>query len=229
MAIPVQDVLLVDWSTNADARLTASPVTYGTTAGVAAQYHTLHDLYVQAYNTVVAARASGTRSASLTELKNQGRTNLLNFARPLYKQVQANASVSASAKIELGVVVPAHPAVRPVPAFAPGLSIVSVDGRRVRVRIFDPAHPTHKRMAAGVDGATVMSFVGAQAPQDIGGYKYEGGTSRAVVDVLFPESAAPGTQVWLTAFYFNERKQNGPACAPVGAVINYGGTLPAVA
>ena len=44
-----------------------------------------------------------------------------------------------------------------------------------------------------------------------------------------PADTAAGAKVWLTAFYFNERKQNGPACAPVGAVINYGGTLPAVA
>ena len=40
---------------------------------------------------------------------------------------------------------------------------------------------------------------------------------------------APGTQVWLTAFFFNERKQNGPACAGVGAIINYGGSMPMAA
>ncbi|MEA2708233.1 MAG: hypothetical protein QOF78_834, partial [Phycisphaerales bacterium] len=60
-------------------------------------------------------------------------------------------------------------------------------------------------------------------------YKYEGSTSRTTVEILFPESVAPGTQVWLTAFFFNERKQNGPACAAVGTLINYGGTMPMAA
>jgi hypothetical protein len=149
---------------------------------------------------------------------------------PLQANVHPPAAVTAAAKIELGVVVPnPEPSPRPVPSFAPLLTVVSVDGRLVKIRLADPAHPTHKRMPAGVDGATVMSFVGAEAPSDPFDYKYEGSTSKTTVDILFPESVAPGTQVWLTAFFFNERKQNGPACAGVGAIINYGGTMPMAA
>ena len=62
MAIPTKDTLLVDWSTNANTRLTAAPATYGTTAAIATQYDALHDAFVLAYNNMVAARASGTRS-----------------------------------------------------------------------------------------------------------------------------------------------------------------------
>src|SRR5687767_12874477 len=43
MSIPTLDVPLVDWSTNANTRLTAAPATYGTTAAVATQYDGLHD------------------------------------------------------------------------------------------------------------------------------------------------------------------------------------------
>ena len=230
MAIPTKDVSLVDWSTNANTRLTASPATYGTTAAIATQYDTLHDAFVLAYNNLIAARAAGTRSESLTELKDNAKFALLAFARPLYKQIQANTSVTAAAKIELGVVVPnVEPTPQPVPDFAPQLTIVSVVGRLVTIRLSDPAHPTRKRMPAGCDGATVMSFVGEEAPEDPRAYKYEGSTSKTTVDVLFPESVAAGTQVWLTAFFFNERKQNGPACTAVGTLINYGGTMPMAA
>jgi hypothetical protein len=229
MAIPTKDSSLVDWSTNAKTRLTASPATYGTTAPVAAQYATLHDAYVLAYDNLVTARAAGTRSESLTSLRNAAKFALLAFARPLYKQIQANTAVTAAAKIELGVVVPdVLPSPVPPPAMAPALSVVRVDGRVVRIRLADLAHPTRRRMPAGVNGATVMSFVGPTPPADPFACKYEGSTSRTSVDVLFPESIAPGTQVWLTAFFFNARKQNGPACAPVGAVINYGSTMPMV-
>ena len=230
MAIPTKDSALVDWSTNANTRLTAAPATYGTTAAVATQYDTLHDAFVAAYNNLVAARAAGTRSESLTALKDGAKFALLNFARPLYKQIQSNTSVTAAAKIELGVVVPdVEPTPSPVPGFAPGLSVVSVNGRLVRIRLFDPANPTRRRIPGGVNGAIVMSHIGPTAPTDPGAYKMEGPTARTTIDVLFPESAVPGTLVWLTAVWFNERKQMGPACAAVGTNINYGGSMPMAA
>jgi hypothetical protein len=166
----------------------------------------------------------------LVSIKDTAKLALLNFARPLYKQIQANTAVTDAAKIELGVVVPdVEPSPQPVPNFAPGLTIVSVNGRLVKIRLSDPANPTRRRMPAGVNGAIVMSFVGATAPTDPSAYKYEGSTSKMTVDILFPESVAPGTQVWPTAFFFNERKQNGPACAAVGTNINYGGSMPMAA
>src|SRR5687768_14891657 len=132
VAIPHTDSALVDWSTNANTRLTAAPATYGTTAAVATQYDTLHDAFVLAYNNVVAARESGTRSSSLVAIKDSAKLALLNFARPLYKTIQANTSVTASAKIELGVVVPdVQPTPLPPPADAPGIDILSTAGNTV--------------------------------------------------------------------------------------------------
>src|SRR5688572_11839028 len=149
MAIPIKDVLLVDWSTNADTRLTAAPATYGTTAAVATQYTAVHDPFVTAYNNLVAARASGTRSESLTALKNAAKTTLLQFARPLYKQIQANTAVTAGAKIELGIVVPdPEPSPQPVPGTAPLVRVDSVDGRTVRVSLRDVNNPDRRRIPA---------------------------------------------------------------------------------
>jgi hypothetical protein len=210
--------------------LTASPTTYGTTAAVATQYAAVHDAFITANDNNVAARAAGTRSSALASIKDDAKSALLAFARPLYKTIQADTAVTDAAKIELGIVVPdVLPSPQPVPNFAPGLTIVGVDGRLVRIRLFDPANPTRRRIPAGINGATVMSFIGAAPPADPGAYKYEGSTSRAIVDILFPESAVPGTQVWLMAFFFNERKQNGPACTAVGTNINYGGSMPMAA
>jgi hypothetical protein len=36
------------------------------------------------------------------------------------------------------------------------------------------------------------------------------------VELAFLSGNPPGTRVWLTAFWFNGRKQSGPMCAPVG-------------
>ena len=182
MAIPRKDSALLDWSTNANTRLTASPVTYGTTAAVATQYDGFHDSFLTAYSNVVAARESGTRSSSLCAIRDAAKLALLDFARPLYKQIQANTAVTDAAKIELGIVViDNEPSPQPVPGFAPGLAVVSVDGRLAKIRLFDPANPTRRKIPDGVNGAIVMSHIGPTAPADPGAYKLEGPTSRTSV------------------------------------------------
>ena len=228
MAIPTKDVLLVDWSSNTNSRLTSAPATYGTTAAIATQYDTLHDAFILAYNNMVAARASGTRSQSLTNLKNEAKRDLLNFARPLYKTIQANTAVAASAKIELGIVVPdVEPTPLPPPADAPGIDIVSAIGNTVRLRLHDAANPTRKGKPLGVDGASVFSFVGAAAPSDPAAWKFEGNTTLTKFTVTFPGSVPPGSKVWFTAFWFNPRAQSGPAATPVGTNIPGGGAMAA--
>jgi hypothetical protein len=231
MAIPTNtDAALVDWSTNADTRLNASPVTYGTTAAIATQYSAVHDPYVAAVAAVVAAREAGTRSSSLIATRNQARTALLNFARPLYKQIQANTAVTNAAKIELGVKVPdVQPTPGPIPNRAPIVRVDSVDGRVFNLSLRDPNDPDRKRMPIDVNGAIVMSYIGATAPTDPSAYTMQGPTSRTSVTVILPDGTSPGTQVWFTAVFFNERKQMGPACAAVGAQVNFGGSMPMAA
>ena len=228
MAIPTRDVALVDWSTNANSRLTSAPATYGTTAAIATQYDVLHDAFVLAYTNVVAARAAGTRSESLTAIKSSAKLALLNFARPLYKQIQANTAVTAAAKIELGVVVPnPEPTPIPPPAFAPGIDVVSASGNTARLRLHDSADPTRRGRPAGVDGAAVFSFVGAAAPTEEADWTFEGNATRTTVDIVFGPATAPGAKVWFTAFWFNPRAQRGPAAAPVGTNIPGGAAMAA--
>jgi hypothetical protein len=88
--------------------------------------------------------------------------------------------------------------------------------------------PDRAAMPAGITGAIVMSHVGPTAPGDLSVFKLEGATCTEA-QVLFPETLAPGTQVWLTAAWMNYRKEMGPACTPVGTQINYGGSLPMAA
>ena len=71
-------------------------------------------------------------------------------------------------------------------------------------------------------GATVLSYVGAEPPDALGSWKFEGNTGRTTGEVVFPDTVAPGAKVWLTAFWFNARKQSGPACAPVGTNVQFG-------
>lgn len=226
MAVPTIDSLLLNWSTNFNTRATASPTTFGLTAAQMTAYTPVHDAFVTAYN---AASAPGARSKSLTTAKEQAKVNLLAAARPLYGLVQANPAVSAANKDLIGVTVRAVPAPIPPPADAPALDVVSVTGRTVRIRLHDSTTASRRGKPPYVAGATVMSFVGAAPPADPGAWKFEGNTTRTSVDVLFPDSVAPGAQVWLCAMWYNERAQSGPSCAPVAANLQFGSAAAAAA
>jgi hypothetical protein len=221
--IPFRAEDLVDWSTNANTRLNAAPATYGTTAAVAAQYTAVHDPFITAQDNLAAARAAGNRSASLTALRNAARETLLDFARPLYKQIQANTAVTDAAKIELGVVVPdVQPTPTPPPPFAPGLDVVSVTGRTVRIRLHDSQQPSRRGRPPGVSGAAVVSCVSAEIPTVASDWRWQGNTGTLVADVTFPDTVPAGAQVWIAATWFNDRKEPGPACTPVSTFLQGG-------
>ena len=46
-------------------------------------------------------------------------------------------------------------------------------------------------------------------------WTFEGVASKTMIDITFPAGTAAGAKVWFTAFWFNSRKQNGPAASPV--------------
>jgi hypothetical protein len=47
------------------------------------------------------------------------------------------------------------------------------------------------------------------------------------ISVVFPASVAPGSKVWLTAFFFNPRALSGPAATPVSTYLPGGAAMAA--
>jgi hypothetical protein len=47
--------------------------------------------------------------------------------------------------------------------------------------------------------------------------------TKVVADVLFPDTVAGGSLVWITAIWANSRAQSGPAADPVSTNIAGGG------
>ena len=223
--LPDREAELVTWSTNFDTRITATPTTFGLTAAQATAYSTLHDAFVAAYN---AATNDGTNSRSAIITKNTAKAALIANARMLAGIVQKFPGTTNTMRSDLGLTVKdAEPSPIPPPAVAPAVVIESGSGNTVRIRLVDPAAPTRRGKPAGVDGIAVFSFVGASAPAEEADWKFEGNTTRTVVDILFPAATAAGAKVWFTAFYFNARKQSGPAATPVGTNIAGGAAMAA--
>ena len=211
--LPRTDNGLLSWSLNFSTKITATPTTFGLTAAQATAYATVHANYAAA----LAASDPTLRNRSSTAAKNMARAALKLAAEQSVSLVNGTPSVTNAMKISLGINVRAVPTPIPAPSAAPGLDVVSVSAWTVKIKLHDATSSAKRGKPAGTSGASVFSFVGAAAPADLGSWQFEGNTGRTSVDVVFANTNPPGAKVWLTAFWFNGRKQSGPSSTPVGA------------
>jgi hypothetical protein len=223
VTFPATDNGLLAWSLNFSTRISAAPVPLGLTAAQATSYATLHTNF----STAMANIDPGEKSRSLVAAKNAARLALKTSARLLASIIQGQASVTDQQKIDLGLTVRNAPTPIPPPNKAPGITIVATTGNTVRIRLFDPTDAAVRGKPAGVDGASIFSFTGPSAPTTESAWNFEGVTSKTRLDITFPDTIAPGSQVWFTAFWFNGRKQDGPAATPVSTNIPGGAAMAA--
>ncbi len=188
--LPDRDSALLAWSLNFKSLITATPTAYGLTAEQASVYDALHE----AYATALAAADPSIRNKPATATKNVRRAMLKTQARLLAGLIEHTVSVSDAQKLELGLTVRKPPTPVPAPSASPNIDIVSVNGRSVKVRLHGD-EPGRRGRPAGVQGASVFSYVGEQPTDDISAWKFEGSTTRTRFDVEFPATVQPGTKV----------------------------------
>lgn len=223
--IPTADTDLLAWANPFSAKLTATPTAYGVTAGNAS---TLAGLLTTFSTALAAATNPQTRGGSTIAAKDTARVNLVANIRQLARQIQGTITVTNQQRYDLGLTVrDTTPTPVPPPAFSPTIMIESTIGNTVRIRLVDSENPTRRGKPAGVRGASVFSFVGDEAPTTEAAWKFEGNTTRTIVDVTFPPATAPGSKVWFTAFWFNPRSQSGPPATAVGVNIPGGAAMAA--
>lgn len=214
---PYTDDGLLAWSLNFSTKINLDPPALGLTSVQSAAYQTLHELFGAKLKLV----APGVRNQVAVAEKNEVRDDLKDRARALARIIDG-ANVSNPTKIDLGMTVRSMPTRIPVPAFSPTVEITSVVGHTVSVRIHGP-NPTRRGLSDGCDGIAVFSFAGEICPTDPSKFSFEANTTKMQFDIQFPESVVPGTTVWITAMFFNERKQSGVAANPISTKINFGG------
>lgn len=218
--IPAREADLVTWSINFDTKITATPTDYGLTALQATAYAAVHDAFIAAYN---MANDPTTRSPVNITAKNTAKAALIDEARELARIVQATPGVTPAQKEGLGLNPRTNgPSPVPVPEEAPTLDVVVREGTMVRIKLHDGSG-SRRGKPAGVAGASVFSFVGATPPVEVSDWKFEGNTTRTVVELNFAAELPPGTIVWMTAFWYNPRGMSGPGCTPVSAILAGGG------
>ena len=196
---------------------------YGLTNSQATAFGSLNTALQSAYSDAV-------NPSTRTPVSIEAKTLALNAMRAnailLAKIIYATATVNDSQLVALGLLPRSSRSPVPAPSVAPDIDVVSVGGNTVRIRLHQ-AGSTRRGKPVGVDGASVFSFVGSTPPDEMSEWKFEGVTAKTVVNIVFGPATVPGAKVWFTAFWFNERKQSGPAATPVGTNIPGGGAMAA--
>lgn len=218
---PRREADIVKFSSNFSSRIVRDPQRFGLTQGQGAAYAERQAAFATAYRAAKSRRAKSDTSATVT--KEFARIILEAETRKLVNLIRANKSVCVDDKLKLGIrrlTGPKHRIKRP--DVAPGLEILSVDGRTMKVRLIDLEDAVIGAKPRGVAGAVIMSYVGAEPPADPAAWRFERNTTKARFEFTFRGEIPPGETVWLTAYWYNPRRETGPACDAVCTNIRTG-------
>ena len=211
MSVPyfrMSDANLLIWSNSFSQHLTTTPAVFHVSPEMAASYAGLNT----AFDTALSVwRDQSTKTPVASANKKAARENLLAMAKYLVNSINSNPLTTQAQRDELGIKARKTPSPIPAPSQSPIIDVISVSGRVVKIGL----HTEGKRgRPVGVQGASVFTFVGADAPVDTAAWKFEGLITKTKFDISFEQSTAANT-VWVTANWYNERGQTGVACAPV--------------
>jgi hypothetical protein len=218
------DALLGTGASNAVTIITPALATYGVPSGFMTSYTAL----TTDYNTKLAlATAPATRTSVAVEEKNVARDLLRKASAMLAKYCTATSTCTNAMLLALQMNERVIPTPRPVWPTPPTIDVLSVVNRLVTVRVHDPASES-RGLPFGCVSANMYSYVGPTPPADPREYFFEGATTRAKTQILFPDSVASGATVWLSACWVSARGQRSMGSTPISFTLQ-GGALPAAA
>lgn len=140
--IPPREADFVNWITNFNTLIQASPSTYGISTSDASTLASLTSTYLAAY---AVATTPSTRTPDAVAAKNAARVNVTAFARLLSSQIQLNQGVSQDQKTALGLTDrKALPTPIPAPTTSPLLSFVASTPLQQTLRAADQNTPAKR-------------------------------------------------------------------------------------
>jgi len=215
--LPREEAKLVTWTGEFLTTLQARPANYfNVDAARIAEYVTTRNRFVAAYN---VANNANTRTRPSIEAKNEAKRTLIRATRSVVDGIQAWAQTTNEMRLELKISERGKkPVATPIPAQA-FVKVEKVNGRDVTLSIQQSR--TTRSKPRGVDGANIMVAYGEELPESTIGWTFAQTTGRTKTTITLDAVAGPCT-VWISAFWFNGRKQTGPASTPVS--VNLGAT-----
>lgn len=204
---------------NLNAQLKADAAGFGASAEESAALDDATGAFVAAY---ALAETPETRTRVNIEARDDARKALTAVIRPLVKRLQGWSGMTNAKRALLQITIADNePTPVPVPETSPVIQIESVVGNRVTLRLRD-ADGSRRGRPPFVTGATVFSYVGEAAPGDISAWTFEGNIKDTFTVIDIPSAVAPGSKVFFTSFWRNNRDESGPATPPVSTNVQGG-------
>lgn len=218
--LPRKDADLLAWSQNFGAQIATTPEAYGLTLAQEGEFASEQAAYASAY---AAANNATTRTTATIQVKNSAKAALIAKIRELVDICQAWPEMTDDKRALLQITIRDNtPTPVPVPETSPVINVLSVSGYNITIKLQD-ADSSRRARPEYVVGATVFTYVGEAPPADLSDWKFEGNVRKTVVELEMPSSVGPGSKVWITAFWRNNRDESGPATTPIFTWTNNGG------
>ena len=216
--LPTTESGLRSWGKNFRDRTQAlaDPTTVGLTALEIDAYDDAYEAYATALD---IANEPTTRGGSTIQAKNIAKAELIRLSRLFAMAMTKHPGVTDQQRYDFGLTVTdKEPTPVPVPDTAPVMTLVSTVGRTITMRLRDADNPDRRARPTGVNGATVMMYVGETPAEDPVDWSFLANTTKTDFDVTIPLSIPADSKVWLSTFWFNTKSESGPV-APAQATI----------
>lgn len=207
---------LRDWAVSYCGHLVSAPLSYGSTAPVAAALQALTDSFgdLIAECTDPATRTPGKLSAKLT-----AKRALVSAIRSSVRTVQGYPPLTLEQRRDLGINLRDNTGT-PVnaPTVKPEMSIVKSDGRRFDMAVKQIGIDSKAKLPRTA-GAVVFTWVGPTPNEDISKWEYQGLVSRGNFTVELPLSVPVGSNVWFISAWQTSRGLNGPLSTAISGYV----------
>jgi hypothetical protein len=219
--IPAKNADILTWLTNFSTRLTASPTTYGKTAGDATAVAAQQTAYAAAYT---VANNPVTRTPVAVAALDAAKSAMLAVVRPMGSSISANPAVSSANKTTIGVTVRTTiPTPIPGPAVEPIIALAGIRPLQVTYQYRNADTPTSKKKPYGSIGVQVAQTIATIAATDPNAARVLTTATKSPFNVAYdPGDVGKMVTVWarfVTRGGPGGQQQAGPWSAPVSHVI----------
>jgi hypothetical protein len=214
----IKDV--VNGATNFAQIITVQYAQLGLTQPQATAFQTLATTLEAKYQ---LAERPDSRTPVAIEARNVARLAMKQSALNLARIIESTPTVTNDQLVALGLLPRRTPSPVPTPGAAPGVELISVVGSEVNIRVYNAQSATRRGKPAGAAAAFIYTFVGAEYPADPSKWTFQGSTSKTTFKAVFAGNPPAGTQVWISASWFNARQETGPSSVPITTYLQYAG------
>jgi hypothetical protein len=201
-----------------------SPESYGVSPGQIASYAALTTSFAELLH---RATEPATKTTVAVAEKNVVLKSLTSASVDLARIIAANPSVTNAQLLALNLNPRVSPQRQAQPVEPPSVSVISVVGRRVKLRICDALSASNRTKAVGAIGAQVYTFVGEDAAAESRDYQFQCMTTRTVAEIQFPNNVPSGATVWVSCRWVGTRGQASQGSTPISFTLQGGAVTPA--